>query len=422
MNIVIYFICNFFTIFVIHRFFEAFYPKQDTKTIFFYISYLSFFIFTSLAYVLIDIPMIALCLNWILVFLISLTYKSTMQKRMTYTTYIIMFMLVPELIVGAVTGYFHFSVFERGSYSSSIGTILSKIITYIEAFLFKNIKMAKNQQNVSWSSWISSIIIPVATFIYEIILISCSDVTKEKIIISVTIMFMINITTFYIYDSLAKNYNEKSKYKIIEKENELYSKQCEIMQNTTEELQSFRHDMNNYFIAISELMENQRYDEAERQIHELSHITQKKIIYSTSGNVIIDGLINYKLQSALNDNIKIKPEIAIPKNLQIDTADIVTIIGNLIDNALTAIQKVDIDKRFLNLKIVFSQQRLIIRISNPHKENIRCENGKIVTSKKDSHKHGYGISNISKAVDKYNGYMKIDHANGIFTVDILMYI
>lgn len=419
---IIYLISNFFAIFIIHRFMKVFFLQKIENSVFTYLAYASYFIVTSIAYLFLDIPIVTLLLNWIIIYIITLTYKASNQKRILYSTYILIFMLIPELIVVALSGYLHFSVFETGTYSNSIGAIAAKIIAYIEALLLHNHKIAKDNQNVKWGIWLSSILIPILTMLSEIILVSCSDLSKVKVIVSVAILFVINIVTFLLYDSLSKSYIEKSKMAILENENELYSRQCGIMQKTTEELQSFRHDMNNNFIALSQLLIANKYDEALQQVQKLSNLTNRKTIYSTSGNIIIDGLINYKLQNAVKDGIKVKLEIAVPQQLQVDTTDIVAILGNLLDNALTAVKKVDEDKRYINLKVVFSQQRMIIRISNPYKDMIKCENGKIVSLKKSNNEHGIGIPNIVKAVEKYNGYIEIDYDNGIFTVDILMYI
>lgn len=418
---VIYLISNFFTIFIIHRFVKTFFNKRKCNKIISSLAYLSYFIFTSLAYIFLDIPMITLCMNCVIVFLISLTYEASFQKRLIYVTYIIMFMLVPEVVIGAVTGYFHFSVFTEGNYSDSIGIITARILTYIEALLVKNFKSRKKNQNVGWISWISSILIPISTLISEIILVSCNDLTKAKAIATVVLLFAVNIASFYLYDSLTESYVQRSKLSIMEKENELYCKQCEIMQSSTEELQAFRHDMNNQFIALSQLLFSKKYEEAEIYLSKLSNLTKDSIMYSTSGNVVIDGLINYKLQNAASDNIKVKTEIAVPKQLQIETTDIIVILGNLLDNAMTAIVHVEKEQRILTLKIIFSQERLIIRITNPYNGDIKCEDDRIITSKKDRQQHGYGLVNVSKVVDKYKGYIEIDYTNGIFTVDIIMY-
>ena len=419
---IVYLISNFFSIFIIRRFAEAFFKKQSNYKIVSVLLYLIYFIITSLAYLKLDIPIIALCINWISIFVIFFTYESTIQKRIVYTTYIIAFMLFPELVIGAITGYFKFSFFSEGNYSSEIGIISTKIITYIEALLFRYYRIRKDSQSVSTSLWISTIIIPLSTLIYECMFVSNDNLTKDKVIASVAMLFIINVTAFYLYDSLTKSYVQQSKLSILETENALYSKQCEIMQSSTEELQGFRHDMNNQFIALSQLIKSEQYGDAERQLSHLTLLTKSKIIYSTSGNVIIDGLINYKLQNALNDRIKVKTEIAVPNRINIETTDLVAILGNLIDNALNALADVPEDRRSLTIKVVFSQGRLIVRTSNPYTGDILCTDGKIVSDKQNSKQHGYGLNNIAKSVNKYKGYMNIDYSSNTFTVDIIMYI
>lgn len=418
----IYLISNFFTIFIIHRFMGVFFSMPIGNKVLSKIAYISYFIITSLAYLLFDIPIVTLLLNLAIVFVISMTYESSIQKRLMYSTYIIVFMMFPELIVGAITGYFHFSVFTEGNYSNSIGIVTTKIISFIEALLLQNYRSSKVNQKVGWSLWISSILIPISTLIYEIMFVSNDNITKGYVITSVIILFVINITAFYIYDSLSQNYVKQSKLSILETENKLYSKQCEIMQSSTQELQEFRHDMNNQFIALSQLIESKQYDEAEKQLNVLTSLTNARIIYSTSGNVIVDGLINYKLQSAQNENINVKTEIAVPNQLQMATTDLVTVIGNLIDNALNALNNVSHENRQLLLKIVFNRQRLIIRISNPFFGEIQCKDGNIISINEDQENHGYGLKNISKVVNKYKGYMDIDYSENVFTVDIIMYL
>lgn len=419
---IVYLISNFFSIFIIKRFADTLFKKQSDFRILSEFLYLIYYVITSLAYFKLDIPIIAICINWIAIFIIFLTYESTIQKRIVYTTYIIAFMLFPELVIGAITGYFRFSFFSDGNYSSEIGLITTKIVTYIEALLFRNYKIKKDSQSISTSLWISTIIIPLSTLIYECMFVSNDNITKNKVIASVAMLFIINATAFYLYDSLSNSYVRQSKLSILETENALYSKQCEIMQSSTEELQGFRHDMNNQFIAISQLIKSKQYDEAEKQLGILTSLTKNKIIYSNSGNVIVDGLINYKLQNAQSENIRVKTEIAVPKQLHIETTDLVAVIGNLIDNALNALCDVPVEKRSLLLKVVFGQQRLIIRVSNPYIGDMICRDGNIVSTKQDSKQHGYGLNNIAKAVNKYKGYMDIDYSGNTFTVDIIMYI
>ena len=419
---IIYLLANFFTIFVIYRFMRIFFESRRCNRTLNLLSYLLYFVATSLFYFWFNIPLITLIINLITMFMISLTYEASIQKRIIYVIYMYLFMAVAEIITAAMTGYVYFSVFSQGDYRDSFGVIAVRIVIYGETLLLENIKLTKNGRNIGWIFWLASIMIPVSTLILEVIIANQTNLTKVEAVGSVSLLFAVNIIAFYLYDSLAENYIKKSKLALLQKENELYSRQCEIMQSSTEDLQAFRHDMSNQLIILNHLLEEGKDEEARRQLDQLSHFIKGKVIYSTSGNTIIDGLVNYKLQSVASENIKVETEIVVPKQLNIDIADLVTLLGNLLDNALEALKKVDREQRILTIKIVFSQERLIGRITNTYCGEIHQKDDKILTSKKEKQKHGYGLSNVEKIIKKYNGYMEIDHANWEFRVDFIIYL
>lgn len=419
---IIYLLANFFTIFVIYRFMRIFFEGRRCNRTLNLLSYLLYFVATSLFYFWFNIPLITLVVNLITMFMISLTYEASIQKRIIYVIYMYLFMAVAEIITAAMTGYVYFSVFSQGDYRDSFGVIAVRIVIYGETLLLENIKLTKNGRNIGWIFWLASIMIPVSTLILEVIIANQTNLTKVEAVGSVSLLFAVNIIAFYLYDSLAENYIKKSKLALLQKENELYSRQCEIMQSSTEDLQAFRHDMSNQLIILNHLLEEGKDEEARRQLDQLSHFIKGKVIYSTSGNTIIDGLVNYKLQSVASENIKVETEIVVPKQLNIDIADLVTLLGNLLDNALEALKKVDREQRILTIKIVFSQERLIGRITNTYCGEIHQKDDKILTSKKEKQKHGYGLSNVEKIIKKYNGYMEIDYANWEFRVDFIIYL
>ena len=419
---IIYLLANFFTIFVIYRFMRIFFESRRCNRTLNLLSYLLYFVATSLFYFWFNIPLITLIINLITMFMISLTYEASIQKRIIYVIYMYLFMAVAEIITAAMTGYVYFSVFSQGDYRDSFGVIAVRIVIYGETLLLENIKLTKNGRNIGWIFWLASIMIPVSTLILEVIIANQTNLTKVEAVGSVSLLFAVNIIAFYLYDSLAENYIKKSKLALLQKENELYSRQCEIMQSSTEDLQAFRHDMSNQLIILNHLLEEGKDEEARRQLDQLSRFIKGKVIYSTSGNIIIDGLVNYKLQSVASENIKVETEIVVPKQLNIDIADFVTLLGNLLDNALEALKKVDREQRILTIKIMFSQERLIGRITNTYCGEIYLKDDKILTSKKEKQRHGYGLSNVEKIIKKYNGYMEIDYANWEFRVDFIIYL
>ncbi len=419
---IVYLITNLFSIAVNHRFMMAFFEQRRSKMWICGLSYFSYFVGTSLLYLYVDIPILTLLANYGLYFLISLNYKSHMLKRMLSSLYILIFCVISEVIIAACTGYFQFSVFTEGNYSNSLGAIAVPLITYVAALLLYNFKSVRRYHNVKWSTWLASVLMPVVTFILNVLIVHSEDVTQTEVIVATILILLVNVTTFYLYDSLAANYIKLSETAVLEKEREFYYNQCTMMQNSTNELRAFRHDLKNQLIGVSELMGAGKYEEAKELVGGLSGKLNTKILFSTTENIPVDSIINYKLQNAVNEQIRVETVIAVPVDFEMDISDCITVLGNLLDNSLYAVRQVEESERYLKLKVVFDKGRLMIHCANPYVTEVLYEEGEIISTKTDRKEHGFGLRNIEAVVKKYNGCMNVNHNDGVFTVDALLYL
>jgi len=419
---IVYLITSLFSVAVNHRFMMAFFEQRRSKKWVCMLSYFSYFVVTNLVYLYVDIPFVTLLANYGLLFLISLNYKAGMLKRVLSSLYILIFCVITEIIIAACTGYFQYSVFTEGNYSNIIGAIAVPLATYIESLLFYNFKSVRRNHKVKVSVWIASVLIPLITFILHMFIINSKDVTQVVVIVATILILFMNVTAFYLYDSLAASYMRLAEAAVLEKEREFYYNQCIMMQNSTNELRAFRHDLKNQLIGVSELISAEKYEDATKLVGGLSGKLNTKILFSTTGNIPMDSIINYKLQNAENEEICVKTEIAVPTDLAMDISDCITIFGNLLDNALYAVRQVEKTERFLKLKVVFDKGRLIIQCANPYETTVQYENGKIVSAKRERDEHGFGLKNIEAVAEKYNGCINVCHKDGVFVVDVLLYI
>lgn len=100
-------------------------------------------------------------------------------------------------------------------------------------------------------------------------------------------------------------------------------------------------------------------------------------------------------------------------------ADIYTLFGNMLDNAIEATDKVvEEDKRIICLNVFRKGVSVCIQISNYYDDEIVYYNG-LPQTKKDKFSHGYGMQSIKLIVDKYGGDLKISDNDGIFLIDLL---
>lgn len=359
-------------------------------------AYFIYLLCVSIAEICIKIPIITLLISWIAILRISLLYREKLKCNLIYVTLILLIITVPQYIMNIVTG---------GLVSYIASVVLSEFIS-------------PYKYNLTFLSKSAIVIIPIISLIIELLFLSMNN--ERIFLLSALLIFSLNGIVYFLNKSLSVNYIKNAEMVMLEKENQLYCRQCEIMQSSTDDLQSFRHDLNNQFIAMFELLSVKKYDDMQNMLGKLYEQTQANEIYSNTGNTAIDSIINYKFQNALNDRINIETQIAVPSDIKIDTVDIITILGNLLDNALASVMETE--NRYILLKIVYTKGRLVIRTANTYSNEIKYSGDDIITTKSDTVHHGYGLKNIADTVEKYSGYMDINHNSKKFTVDILMYL
>ena len=99
---------------------------------------------------------------------------------------------------------------------------------------------------------------------------------------------------------------------------------------------------------------------------------------------------------------------------------IYSLLSNLLDNAIEAVDEIkDKDKRRISLKIKNVRESIVVSLENYYSRKPIFLNGRPLTSKKDSSKHGYGYMSIKRIVDKYDGVLDYSFKDDKFVVTIL---
>lgn len=418
---IIYIIINCFTAFIIHRFMNVFFETRNCKKWQLTAAYIFYPLITSAAYLIWGIPLINFLCNILSLSLIAALYKGTVKKKISSVFFIYLFMYVIELIFIAASGINHIHITDRGEQVQLIWHILASLITFLASVLaggFKNVREHKYSSNMLF---VSGIIVPSFSAYLVLAIFETGQVKQSTAITSIIFIFAINIIVFYLYDALSLSYEQRIKNELVNQEREFYYNQCEIMHTTSKEIAGLQHDMKNHFFALHELIDEGEYSKAKDYILELTEKSSGQAIICDTGNIVIDSIINYKFRNKESLEIDVSVEAVIPEQINIDVADEVTIFGNLIDNAITAVQKCKSDRK-VSINLQFSKSRLFIVISNTYDGRVEYTNGMIVSTKEEKDLHGYGIKNVRTALEKYNGVLRLEHNETEFTARAILYL
>lgn len=143
--------------------------------------------------------------------------------------------------------------------------------------------------------------------------------------------------------------------------------------------------------------------------------------YIQTGNKVLDALLDSRQTICRKRNITITT-VADGGLLEfMNVADICTIFGNALDNAIESVTMIDdAEKRLIHLEVTEQKQFVIILIENSCQERIVFENGIPKTNHKDKINHGFGTRSIRQVVQKYGGSAIFDAEDGWFSLKILV--
>lgn len=184
---------------------------------------------------------------------------------------------------------------------------------------------------------------------------------------------------------------------------------------------SLKHDMNNHLHTVSGYMQVGDYAKAQEYVREIAgEISRIKSFHS--GNAVVDALIGSKTALAEMNGIRVDVDMAVPSELKIADGDLTVMIGNLYDNAIDAnLKLVDVNKRFIHIKILYDSGNLLLMFENAALGKERSGSRDVwVTTKEDSSMHGFGIKNIDRIVQMYGGYCERELKEHVFRCRIRM--
>jgi len=174
------------------------------------------------------------------------------------------------------------------------------------------------------------------------------------------------------------------------------------------------HDIRQQIRLMGKKMQMEKTD--------LKEITDAVNIYDSTidtGNPVLDVILTDKSIYCDQNNIRFGCMIDGQSLTFIQPMDIYSLFGNMIDNALEAVAKLDNpEKAIINLNIKTMNGMLFIHCENYFNGELQFEESMPVTTKRDKHFHGYGLKSIRFVVEKYAGAMTVATDGDVFNLNI----
>ncbi len=293
---------------------------------------------------------------------------------------------------------------------------------WIKKISFLSYVRSKKSLSIAFVFLFNAIIIYMAFILYRYIRVS----TYMDYIVFFILTLCAIIFSWLIYGFIKKMFKQEQQEELMKLKIKEYENQNFYVKNMEDIMQSIRaqrHDFNNHVSTLYGLIYLNKTEEAKKYILGLAEDVSiiNKII--DVGHPVITALINTKRDKILREKIKMNLDVELPQNLSFNYIDLSIIIGNLLDNAIEACLNPDINDPWIDLKILTKGYYLVIEVLNSKTNIVSIEADSLghgFTTKKDKESHGFGLSNIKRIVEQYEGLVKIEDNGDIFVVHIAL--
>lgn len=182
-----------------------------------------------------------------------------------------------------------------------------------------------------------------------------------------------------------------------------------------ERVRSVYHDLKNHLLVLQANVNNSQ--ETLQSIETLQSQIEEYENYQHTGNAYLDIILRDKARQAHEKRIDFTALLHFEAGSFIEPLDISTIFGNALDNAIEASEKLPVEKRMITVKAACIRDMIVVTVVNNAPDEI-MHNSR--TTKTDSFLHGFGLSNIKKTVEKYDGQCTTKAENGTFVLKIMI--
>ena len=210
-----------------------------------------------------------------------------------------------------------------------------------------------------------------------------------------------NIIMIYFTNKTSEQAQIKKDFEIAEHHYAMQQEYYDQLRVQQEETRALWHDISKYLRAAQVDATSVALTEVQEMLDSISCVVDVN-------NRIVSVILNEYFQVAKNAGVEMEIDVQVPSELFVTAADLYVLIGNTLDNAIEACVALPEDQRKINLKLKKHNNILFYEVSNPYTEkHLRRVRGNY---------HGFGLKNVARCVEKYNGKLDITKKNGIFRV------
>ncbi|MBR4209237.1 MAG: sensor histidine kinase [Lachnospiraceae bacterium] len=224
------------------------------------------------------------------------------------------------------------------------------------------------------------------------------------------------VLTMVIQFSLQRESKLRNENRILTQLNEEARKRYETSRANAESMNIKYHDLKHKLVSLEGRL-------PERELSSMRELIDRYDNFYYTGLEVLDIVLNEKNLQCQSKGIRLTA-MGDGKELSfMDTMDVYSLFGNLLDNAIEAVICLEPPER-RSISLVIERRGISVNIScvnfTDNTLTLREDGLPETTKTTEEGFHGYGMLSILRIAQKYHGGVQIEQEDGIFTLNIYM--
>jgi len=183
------------------------------------------------------------------------------------------------------------------------------------------------------------------------------------------------------------------------------------MEDMYRKLSILRHDYKYHLKTINNLFNSGKLEDAKRYLDDIQKEVPENKLRHYCSNAVFNALLSSYAERCEKLNIKFKTELGLPESISIPNYEISIILGNLLENAVEACEKL---KHGGEIELDIKTQGSYLAIMAKNNFTGECT---LTSSKKNG---GFGLQSVRAIAMRYEGHTLTEFEGDVFKIYVML--
>ena len=230
-------------------------------------------------------------------------------------------------------------------------------------------------------------------------------------------LLLMTLWGYTVWQYIVNRTKERIEHQTTRIKNQLVAESYEKQSQSQEQIHILLHEKKTHVLAMQILMRNGEYKKLESYLDSIAEQHERIPPHRYCSNALLNSLLSVRLFNLKEMGIEVTYTISVPEEIAVPEEDLVSLILNILDNAVEALKMVPQDlHRALQISIRQKGHYLYIECINSKTNQVQQDQTKFISGKADKQYHGYGLKIIEDIVKKRQGMLNIEYSDLIFAI------